>query len=802
LTDYFSLATGLDKIGASQTSASASASPGLKGGIGDRYDDFGNLRTSDAAPVIQPVDYFAKATGLDKIGAPSESPTIDPNATPDAPTWLGRRVQDIEGKQDPRFKDVGTVFDQFRGELRGPTATAATFGAGDEAMADIVQKNLGDKFIRREKDANGYDIFVTKGPDGKEQKGYLNKPGLDLEDVARAGYGSLPYLAVGGVTGKVLQGAGMGLRAAGQFIANGATSLAGDVGNMVQGSEQGIDIPKAGVVGTFGAAAEPVSSVVGSMFRRFWIIPGLIDKSSGQLTAKGIAAAKEAGVDPTQISPDFAKAFAQSMATTGDPAAAATQAGLDRFGIPATRGQITKDPYLLTQEEGMRRRLYGQGAQDTMLGFDRGQQDAIKRSALGSDGTSASPPIPSAPSQGIGEQLNPGRQPGANPNDIQPATLGNSVQDAIQGARQNAARQESLLWDDKVKDLSATPKALNNLRPHISSALADETAFTPTGQKMAEAIGEFAEGTAPTVEAGGVQLKPIKSVDQMRRHLGKLVGSAEDGSDKHQAGKIYDAFNDWIGDSASKALLDGDPAAAMQIVKARGFTKSVRELFQPRAKDGTLTPSGNRISKILDNGKADSGEAVIDTILGSGGSTRITGGTVGAVTNIKKALDTFADPAAGKQAWDDIRLAYWSRLVLDKSGKLYGPTAIQSNLNRAFHGQSSLMQALYSPLEMRSMREFELAISAVAYKPPNASGSGYTAASFIKDGLMKIVDSFGLGGPARAALKGFGIEDAFGAAAAKQAVQKIVRPIRPNLAPITTSTGSALYNGRPQSPGG
>lgn len=127
--------------------------------------------------------------------------------------WL---VNSVRGRQDPREAGTRTVFEQFPDDLRNPTANAAIAGADDAGMADIIQKSLGDRFVRRERDANGNPIIVTRGPDGQEQRGYVNRPGLDLQDVSRAVYGSLPYVATGGATGAALKTAGVGLNALGQ----------------------------------------------------------------------------------------------------------------------------------------------------------------------------------------------------------------------------------------------------------------------------------------------------------------------------------------------------------------------------------------------------------------------------------------------------------------------------------------------------------------------------------------------------------------------------------------------------------
>jgi hypothetical protein len=120
-----------------------------------------------------------------------------------------------------------------------------------------------------------------------------------------------------------------------------------------------------------------------------------------------------------------------------------------------------------------------------------------------------------------------------------------------------------------------------------------------------------------------------------------------------------------------------------------------------------------------------------------------------------------------------------------------GPQQVVSNIKTAFNNQRSVVQTLYSPQEMLEIRSFLRAMEAIAYKPPNASGSGYTAASFIKEGLLKVLDAFGLGKPATAALNYTGVGNAWNAATARQAVSGAVRPRVPNLTPAVTAAGQA-----------
>ena len=185
-----------------------------------------------------------------------------PKDTGNAPSWWQKNITGVE---DPKFGKLPSVYSQHPQDLQNATALAATLGASDNQMADIVQKHLGDKFLSREKDANGYDVFTTRGPDGQAQKGYLNRPGFDMEDVSRGIHGTLPYALAGGAAG-ALFGAGRGLLA-NSVIQGGTgmvTSAAGDVAQMPLGSEQGIEAEKALIVGALGAAAPLAGRAMGN----------------------------------------------------------------------------------------------------------------------------------------------------------------------------------------------------------------------------------------------------------------------------------------------------------------------------------------------------------------------------------------------------------------------------------------------------------------------------------------------------------------------------------------------------------
>lgn len=712
---------------------------------------------------------------------PIQAASADPNATPDAPSMLGRVAQFVTGKQDQRYKDAPVYSGhQVSDTLEG--AAGIYGGANDEAMADIIGKQLGPRHIRTFKDANGYPMLEYQGNDGQRRQEYVNKPGLDMMDVSRTVFGALPYVATGGAAGAAAKGTGLFINTMAQGVTAGATNLAAQGARYAAGSDQGLDLGEASLTAAGGSAGPLASAGAGAIWRRIVTIPGLLDKTTGKLTPRGAAAAQRVGLDPEALPPEVANPFVEALAKTGDEAQAAVSATTKAYGIPVTKGQVTKDPYLLTQEEAMRRRLMGEQAQGVMREFDTSQQQAIRDAALGDGGAGTKPSIAGT--------LAPDRAPGRMPSDANPATLGQSVRDGLTAARQGAQAAENKAWES-VPKMAPTKEALDVLPDHISEAIGgrviDES--TPAAARMGKVLDSFIKGETPASVAGVFKTQPIQDVDRMRRALLTMRGGAATNEDRAAARAVYDGFNSWIDAAAEKNLLAGDVNMAAQLKIARGFTKEMHEVFSPTM-NGRATPAANRIAQALDG--ADTPEGVVQALLGSQGSKTINQGGVGALTNIKQALTKYAEPEVATQTWNDIRLAYWVRLVQGKNGEMLGPTAITNNVKNTFANQRTVLNTLYTPDEQAQMRIFMRAVEAAAYKPPNASGSGYSATQLMGGPLGKLFEAFGLNTKlAKTALEYTGVGNAYGSASARIAVSPSVMAADPNLSgPIAGATNA------------
>ncbi len=209
----------------------------------------------------------------------------------------------------------------------------------------------------------------------------------------------------------------------------------------------------------------------------------------------------------------------------------------------------------------------------------------------------------------------------------------------------------------------------------------------------------------------------------MRKRLGKLTDT-DNRTDRAAAKEIYRGFNDWIDQLENRMLANGNIESASAMKTARAFTRGIKALFEPRGKDGQLTAAGRNIQKVLND--ADSPESVINAILGSGGvNSSVPLGRIQTLMLVKKILST-----KGKESWDDVRLAYWTRLVQDRKGQLLSPKVMKNNIDTAFNKQGSVLKALFNEKERGLIQRFGQALKDATWVDPYPSKTPYGIEAF------------------------------------------------------------------------
>jgi len=668
-------------------------------------------------------------------------PATDPNAEPDAKTWIGRRIQDIRGKQDPRTKGLDTFLGPtMERELpdagqRGPIAAHILLGQDDDSLAKLIGEQLGPRFKGMRKDANGYPIVSYIGQDGQPAEAYVNKPGLDMQDLARGVVSSVPYVAAGGAVNALGKGLSLVPRMLGQAAGQGVTALGTDVAAAAGGvadPDPSHTMVKAGLAAGFGAGGEVVGAAAGALFRKFVTEPGLFDKAAGQLTPKGAQAAQQAGLDPSQLSRELQQQFAQDLARTGSADATRRSVVSAEFGIPRTRGELQNDIPTLIREQQVRGGNYGPDAANRVKKFDTGQEDAVRNALFGEITTNTG-----RQKLGIAQSIAPGR----TVNEYGKAEVGGNIRANTQAALDAAKTTEDAAWKLVPRDVTPDDAAIPLLRQKLNDAVRSFPIDEGTAAgKMANDLQSFLERKAPGKAADWIDHDPVGNVEEFRKRLSARLADAVTPTEKKAAGAMYGAYNDWVRESAEQGILKGaNPADVAKMVTARGISRDIHQVFEGQKG----TPGARILADVLK--KADSAEGVVNSLF-TGPTSEIKAGTIHALQNLKQAYDKYLAPEAAKAAWDDIRLAYVLRMVQDTTksvGDPVGAQALQSNINKVLSKQMSVARELLTPEEIGMLRRFSMSMQGIEKKNINRSWSGPSIASYAKDFFNTLITAVG-----------------------------------------------------------
>ena len=771
------------KFGGMVDQESQPAAPAQKPGMRTLKDsEFEDLIFGDGTPTPQR-----------PAQAPGKTPPFPGFKPIEKEGWGEWFVNNVMGRKDPRYGDLPSIRTQLEKEYdQGGVpenfgkywkiVAGAALTSDDEAQGNIVKNALGDRFIGLEKDAHGAVIVNYRGANGLPQKAYVNRPGLEGEDVRDFVGQAAPYMLMGRMAGAVMPGNGL-FGMAGQGLGAGSVSLLQDTGAFLLGSEKAPDPTKAGVVGTLTAGLHGLAPIAGSLWRKLVTEPGLFNRSAGTLTPRGVEAAKAAGLNPADLPEDIAAQFAKEYARTGSgPVAGQTVAGRE-FGIQGTRGQITKRPDYLANEEAMRRNILGDPAREIITRHDQAQRQAISDAVMGDGPKSIAARI--APSRGSGN--------------VPPVAIGENIQGGLQAARETAKKIEKEAWD-KVGPTYATEDALNLLPRQIAQEIGDlaplaaEKPVTPVSNVMLDMLRKFRKGDPLQTADEFLGEATVPEIDALRRSLLKMMSKAE-GSDKDVAGRVYGGFNKWIKEAEDQALLIGDAGTFEAMRAARDATSGWRSIFSERDFRGVSEPGRRLVQNIMD--KTDSPEGIVRQLFGTTPQADIKPGAIEAVRLIKRGVQTYLPEDQAKAVVDDLKLGYWLNLTKDPAGNVRTPTMLAKNIDQAMQKQQSAMRELFDPAEIALMRRFSYAMKQIAYKDPNPSGTSYNVAQFTKNAgqaLLRLlaVQEGPLAKVMSMALGSTPIINQIGRVSAQSAVNPRIPSLNPAVAPI----GAAVTDAR------
>jgi hypothetical protein len=611
-------------------------------------------------------------------------------------------------KDAPRSSGTvaGGILDKFTQGL--------TFGFGDEITATeaaILGRKPGGGYF----DWGNYDqpyserydaaLAAERGQQGAFSEAYP-KTALAAE-IAGAVGGAIASGGAGVVSGGATRASQVG-RAALGGAAGGATQGFGD-------GEGGVDrVIGAGVGGGVGAvggmAAREAALGVQKVFRMIIKSPALFDGK--MLTDAGRKALQQAGINPAEVSDEFAQAFAARVKQAGgvtDEVARMAQA--DEFGIPLTRGQATGDIPQIAFEEASRNAARGTAALTTVQSMDR-----AARTQTG------------AAVEDIGRSLGGGIEETATD---AAGRVGGFVQKAAVGAK---AAVKDAYANPLIGQASIDVRAFDGL-PQAAREAIDGLTFNPSPQALG-AIRDIEQlVTKATTGPDGAIGVAFDAVEALRKKLNRVQSS--DAGVMNEVKAIKGALDRWTQGTMDDALIQGSPEALDAIKAARAKYGFFR---------GTFTAQrGDDVSRIMEKlAREDTTPREVANALW--GTSKV--GQQGSSVRLAAKLKTILAP----DEWDAVRSGLWQRLAQTSQGEALTPQKLTTRVNEFLNGEGkALAMQMFNEKERATMRRFSDAMKMLV--PPseatNPSKTSYAISRLVSDGWSAMMTSMGMvaGGP-------------------------------------------------------
>lgn len=702
-------------------------------------------------------------------------------------TFRGDRVREaIVGKQDPRYQGIPNVASviQQRGQSFGEIGREMggwAVGSSDADMGKAYAGMLGDRYVRTEKDANGYPVVIYRDDKGKEAAAYVNSPGLDTQDVVRGVTGALPFAKAGQLISGMTQASPLFGRVGAQTLGQAATSVAQDATGLATGASSPSDgdiAIKAGVAGAGGAAGEFIVAAFSPIVRKVWTEPKYLNRATGELTEEGARLAREAGIDPLDLTRQVAKEFAEAVAKGADPEAAFRQAGSREFGIRRSAGELSGDKGQLLREQQMRGTTYGNQAAEMVKAFDTTQGDDIVRATRGVN------PRPAAPA--MVERLAPERATQAM--QMSQMDTGRNIAGNTSRAFEAAKAGEKEAWK-AVPPLKADEGMRSTLPQYLNRSI-KEFPVPPGGaaEMMERSLDDFIAGQKPKAASSWRTADPTGDAVEFRKYLGRIQRSIQDPTEAAAAKAMMRGYDDWL-DETAVAMFPTDPIAAARYKTARGLTRDLHAVF-----DGQKGSPGAQVMKSIMQ-TTDSAEGIVNALF-NGPTAQIKNGTMSGLQSLKRAYDTYLPKAEAKAAWDDIRLAYWLKVTSDKGNAVKNPAALSSAIKSMMGTQGSVARSLYTPPELAAMKRLAITMDDIKRKNPNTSWSAIGVGALMKDGFNALLKTIGFDsvlGKTAATLVGGPVIRSYGSVQASRATGGLQGAALPTVRTPTRVGTNRLY---------
>lgn len=678
-----------------------------------------------------------------------------------------------EGRYDPAIAESGELGDNLEGTTLGQSARIAGAYAltpDPFAIADVAEKTLPGAKV-------SIDKFKNPVIEWNGNKYYINRPGASSSDAAKFVADLAQFYPAAKIASTF---ASLFARAGISIPLFAGTSVAQDVAAGQLGSEQGVDIGRAGMAGLGGMFGEVLAPVVlrgwRALFgnRRFY--------RNGRLTPEGKAAARQANLNPDDLGAAEAQIFGANLRYASDRysqeapnvAAGMTQAG--EFNVPLSRGQRTQDPAQLNRESLALQGATTNKAQQAMRDADTLQRQNLARAA-----------------DDIADELNIEARMGGT------RGAAEALQERVQQAAEAARKQGTDAFEEvKIGEQPTFQReSVVDMRNQITQSFRKKFGFSYSKDlqpRVARVIRNLRRFTPERVQRRNFPYY-LSELEQIRRGINKQIDGAS-GQEQMMLVSIKRDFDTWMDSAIEKAIESGDPQVIKQLQRARGLWANYKQNF---GVNGQGDAGGKFIAKLLDPQTAPE-----EVAKGLFGLTR-------AYPSNSPRIIAKLQEALGDQGMAEVREMGWTTIV-DKAitdsvqggNRMMSPQKFVTAFQKAMKENLTALKLLYTPDELAKMRRFAGLAERAIRPTTNPSGTAAGLSTIVRDyanqylTVLGFMQGIGTGIATRVGL------DAAGKVVGASQARRMLNPRDPRgrlpLVPAALGGASSAESNRPEPP--
>ena len=606
-------------------------------------------------------------------------------------TFTGNDRQTSMSDQTPEIGSETGIVD-FLGPRasvgqKAAASTAITSTFAPEQIYNVLKSNTPDP-VTMDKDEKGNLYAVRFDPETNQgYKVLLNRPGFSKLDAVQTGAQMAAFTPAGraGAAAATIPQAAMrvGLASAGtQAALSGLTQAAGRGAST---GEVASEIAMAGGLGgAFEALGQKVAQVVSSRNLQKTIREqGVTDELRQEVRNIAI----NMGVDPTEVTDDFIRSFAERPSSLL-PAER-------EFGVTLTKGGRSLDPNQLNLEDSMRAGSLGQRAQNAYLQNEQQLLGNVQRAA-----------------DDMATQIG-----GVSPLDNQQAA--NTVINAVRNSESSARAAERAAYDsvtdaglrgNEYKGLiNRTKNSINS----IDFPKGDEYTATNSALKYLDdnmEIMKRIEGSKKLSSRFEGRSIPVKRIEQMRRTLNGFYRDAANDTDRRNVTTMIRAFDDYMDNATVRSLMTGDSSAIEQYKQARRLTSDYFRKFSEQpdiTRTGRSIPDnpGRFLEKVIFSNPTD--EEVANALFTSSALSNKAAGNM--ATRFRDVL------GQNSPEWNAVRQAAFRNMLgfkTEMADRVISPAKTAENIRKAMENRS-LMNVLFTGEEQAKIARFANLVSRV-----------------------------------------------------------------------------------------